>query len=182
MAIWPLMERELRVALRRRQRVLPPWGIAIYCCFMTGFLLLHASREWPGQGASSWLLHLWLLKMAAIVILMVPFTNAGVFAEERRHQTLGLLFVTGLKPGEIVLGKGLGSALFGFYGLGAIFPLFAVDFLVGGMAWSHCLATMVCLLALFGFVWSASTSAWRIHERSGARVSSPAARETPAGR
>jgi len=81
-------------------------------------------------------------------VVRVPILTAGVLAEERRNQTLGLLFLSGLGSGEVFASKFLSSALVAFTNLLAIFPMLALPFLLGGISFDLFLATICGLPAL----------------------------------
>ncbi len=84
-------------------------------------------------------------------VLRAPMLTAGVLAEERRNQTLGLLFLSGLGAGEVFTGKFLSSALVAFTNLLALFPMLALPFLTGGVSFDVFLATVVALPSLMLF-------------------------------
>lgn len=68
-------------------------------------------------------------------LLAGVFLTADSLSEEKRSGTLGLLFLTDLRPVDIVLGKLAASSLTGFYGLLAIFPVLAMPLILGGVSW-----------------------------------------------
>jgi len=59
--------------------------------------------------------------------------TADAINEERNRGTLGLLFLTHLRPSDILLGKLAVSSLNGIYALVALLPLFAIPMLLGGV-------------------------------------------------
>lgn len=73
------------------------------------------------------------------VLAMLWSFGAGVMLtadavnEERTRGTLGLLFLTHLRPWDILLGKLAASSLNGIYALVSLLPLFAVPMLMGGV-------------------------------------------------
>ena len=82
------------------------------------FLLLGTGAQYPALGRALE----GLLCMAGLYfVLRAPRLTAGVLAEERRNQTLGLLFLSGLGAGEVFASKFLSSALIAFTNLLAIF-------------------------------------------------------------
>lgn len=147
---WPLIERELRTATRKPQlRQTRLWG-TIACAVITMVFLLTASSSaqasWGGN-----LNHL-LFWGGLIIILQVPSYTVGIFAEERRNQTLGLLFLCGICPTEMFLSKTLGSALVSFSRLLLLYPFLAISFLGGGLSPDQFLATAISLPVLLLFV------------------------------
>jgi hypothetical protein len=112
MVCLPLIERELRVALQKQRPIRARLKLAALAAFISAsFLLLSAStgRRAPGQA-----LEQFLCVAGLYAVLGAPTLTAGVLAEERRNQTLGLLFVSGLSPGGVFASKFLSSALVAF--------------------------------------------------------------------
>jgi len=75
--------------------------------------------------------------LAAVAFVYAVF--AGVFvtsnclSEEKREETIGLLFLTDLKGHDVVLGKLAATSLHAIYGMVAIVPLLALPLLLGGL-------------------------------------------------
>jgi len=89
-------------------------------------------------------------------VLRAPRLTAGVLAEERRNQTLGLLFLSGLGRGEVFASKFLSAALIAFTDLLALFPMLALPFLIGGVPYELFLATICALPTLMLFALAVS--------------------------
>lgn len=143
MAALPLIERELRVALRksnpsRRRLVAGGWAIVI-----TALLILIGGLT--GDRHTGGTLKNLLLIFGLAACISIPARAAGTIAEERRNQTLGLLFLAGLGPMEVFFGKLLGAAVIAFSDLLVIFPLLALPFFMGGVSFDLFLATVCCL-------------------------------------
>jgi ABC-type transport system involved in multi-copper enzyme maturation permease subunit len=148
---WPLLERELRRALRhRRERQIRLWGTVICAALASLFLLVNAggNRGWGMEFS-----HL-LLFGGLILILQVPSYTAGVFAEERRNQTLGLLFLCGIGGTQLFLSKTLGAALVSFSRLLLLYPFLAIAFLGGGLSADLFLAITCSLPVTLLFVFA----------------------------
>jgi hypothetical protein len=98
-------------------------------------------------------LHLYLF-LAGLWLAVGPALqiSAGLFAEERRQQTLELLYLTGMGSGELFIGKLLGGALVSSCELMALAPLMAVPFLGGGLSFDLFVATVACLPTVFVLV------------------------------
>jgi len=152
---WPLIERELRVAWRKRRlhRTLV-WG-TVACAAVTALFLLFSEggKIW-GRG-----LNLLLFFAGLFIISQVPSYTVGIFTEERRNQTLGLLFLCGINPTELFVSKTLGSALVSFNRLMLLYPFLAVSFLSGGLSVEQFVTTAVSLPVLLFFVISVCTLA-----------------------
>jgi hypothetical protein len=103
-------------------------------------------------GSSSWGLTLhYYLFLAGLWLAAGPAvrTSVGLFAEERRQQTLELLYLTGMGSGELFVGKLLGGVLVSSGQLLALAPLVAVPFLSGGLSFNLFVATVACLPTVF---------------------------------
>ncbi len=150
MALLPIIERELRIALRKRRPVRSRLRVAVLVAGGTLLFLLLATLGGNRQAGRS--LHQALCLAAAYLVLRTPQLTAGVFAEERRQQTLGLLFLSGLGATEVFASKLLSSALVAFSDLLALFPMLAVPFLIGGVSFDLFLATICSLPNILLFV------------------------------
>lgn len=154
MACLPLIERELRVAVRKQRPAQARLKVAALAVAGSGsFLLLGAVTVIPSQGRS---LELLLCLAGLYFVLRAPLLTAGVLAEERRNQTLGLLFLSGLGAWEVFASKFLSSALIAFTDLLAIFPMLALPFLLGGVSFDLFLAIICGLPALMLFALAVS--------------------------
>lgn len=94
-----------------------------------------------------------MLAMLALLAAVnaAPRLVAGAFCEERRNQTLGLLFLTGLRGWEVFLSKVLSSVLLAANNLLALTPFLALPLLMGGVSFSLFTATIACLPTVLGF-------------------------------
>src|SRR5205807_212726 len=72
--------------------------------------------------------------------------TADCLSSEKREGTMGLLFLTNLNGPEIIGGKLCSSAVAAAYGLFAIFPLLALQMLIGGITLSHFWRTVLALV------------------------------------
>ena len=150
---WPLIERELRTAWRKRRlHHTLVWG-TVACAVVTAlFLLFSESGKVWGRG-----LNLLLFFAGLFIISQVPNYTVGIFTEERRNQTLGLLFLCGIGSTELFVSKTLGSALVSFNRLLLLYPFLAISFLSGGLSIDQFVATAVSLPVLLFFVISVCT-------------------------
>jgi ABC-type transport system involved in multi-copper enzyme maturation permease subunit len=132
MTFLPIVERELRVAARRRgtygmrMKIAAAATLAFAACFLAGRIAPSFSF---GKNLFWGLSGLCMLFCLAAGRLM----TADCLSREKRDGTLGLLFLTDLKGYDVVLGKLVATSLDGFYGLLAVFPLLAIPLLAGGM-------------------------------------------------
>jgi ABC-type transport system involved in multi-copper enzyme maturation permease subunit len=150
MAILLIIERELRVALRKRQPVRRRVRLAALA--VGGSLLFVFLAAVAGDPSLGHRLHQALCIAAAYLVLQTPQLTAGVFAEERRQQTLGLLFLSGLSALEVFASKLFSAALVAFSDLLVLFPLLALPFLMGGVSFDLFLATVCSLPSALVFV------------------------------
>jgi hypothetical protein len=135
MTFLPIVERELRVAARRRgpfrTRLL---AAGVGTLVAAGILALMRSSAGFGGSAPGFTLFQalgWLGFLFAAAAGM--FLTSDCLSEERREGTLGLLFLTDLHGYDVVLGKLAATSLCAVYGLLAVAPVFALAFLLGGV-------------------------------------------------
>ena len=162
----PLIERELRVALRKNRPMHHRFVRAVPCVLGTILCLVFA-RVTPGVGVGN-VLHLMLCLVGVYVVLRVPALVAGVFAEERGNQTLGLLMLSGLSAAEVFVSKAFSAAMVAMTELLALFPLLALPFLVGGVSFDLFLATILTLPVLLIFVLAVTLLASVLSDEEGA--------------
>src|ERR1017187_3916590 len=168
MACLPIIERELRVALRKRRPAssrLKVGAAAAGCTVL--FLVLGTLTGSHDLGRN---LGEMLCLAGLYFVLRAPMLTAGALAEERRNQTLGLLFLSGLGAVEVFASKFLSSALIAFTNLLAIFPMLALPFLIGGVSYDLFIAILCALPALMFFALAVSLLASVLLLEDGAAV------------
>lgn len=149
---WPLIERELRRALRIQN--LPQvrfWGTVGCAALACLFMLINSGSRGQGWGRE---FNTLLFLGGLILIAKVPQFTVGIFAEERRNQTLGLLFLCGIGPLQLFVSKTLGAALVSFSRLLLLYPFLAIAFLGGGLSWQMFVATTCSLPLLLAYVFA----------------------------
>ncbi len=133
MQIWPIAVRELRAEARRGSnywlRLLGAGAMVL----MIGPVLMDPSLP-PAQTGSRLFYTLNAVAFVAIWLL-VPLTMADCVSREKREGTLGLLFLTSLRPTTIVGGKCLIHGWRAFTLLLAMIPIWFFPVLLGGVAW-----------------------------------------------
>ncbi|HTD67834.1 MAG TPA: ABC transporter permease, partial [Candidatus Limnocylindria bacterium] len=115
MSLPPVVERELRVASRQP---LTYWGragagasgVAVICFIMAAHL---AKAPLPIIGQIAF--RILAFMTGATVMLSVLQLASAAFAREKREDTLGLLFLTPLRPIDMVVGKLVSTSLSAFY-------------------------------------------------------------------
>lgn len=146
MIFLPIVERELRVAARRRStywiRCLAPLIMFLVCAWMIG---LSAGAAFGSQSDGRALFS--ILSGVALCFALfagVRFT-ADCISEEKREGTLGLLFLTDLNGYDVVIGKLVSNSTMAFYGLLAVMPVLGLSFILGGVTRGE-VARMVLVL------------------------------------
>src|SRR5689334_8844113 len=126
MTFLPVVERELRVASRRRYtywtRFFAALGTLTLCTWIWGWLTDGQPAADRGQS-----LFRTIAGLAFVYSLFVGIaTTADCLSEEKRDGTLGLLFLTDLTGFDVVLGKLAATSLNAFYRLVSVFPILAI--------------------------------------------------------
>jgi ABC-type transport system involved in cytochrome c biogenesis permease component len=150
MIFLPVVERELRVASRRRATY---WGRftagTIGAALAAWVLLAMGEADEKVVGAQ--------LFIVVSVVVFLYATVAGTLvtcdclSEEKREGTLGLLFLTDLKGHDVVLGKLAATSVNAFYGMLALLPMLAIPFIVGGVTRAEMLRVVLVSVNLLLF-------------------------------
>jgi len=133
MTFLPIVERELRVAARRRSTYRTRFFAAGSMMAVWLFLLGINHSAPAARLASILFIALGVLALGFAMFAGV-FLTADCLSEEKREETLGLLFLTDLKGYDVVLGKLAATSLHAVYGLLAVFPLLGLPVLMGGVS------------------------------------------------
>jgi ABC-type Na+ efflux pump permease subunit len=95
--------------------------------------------------------------------------TADGLSGEKREGTLGFLFLTDLKPYDVVFGKLAATSLPALYGLVAVVPVLAIPILLGGVTLADVLRLALVLLNTLFFALSLalfiSSLCWRVFGR-----------------
>src|SRR5215831_4489226 len=163
MILLPVIDRELRSAARHSFTYsLRALGVlALLVVFgMVGL------GEGLGRGIGGKLFGSLHCALFFAIWLLVPLLAADSISRERREGTLPLLFLTPLRPSEIVYAKGLVHGLRAFTLWLAVVPLLTVPFLIGGVSWQEVAFSVLvnfsslCLAMAAGILASASSKSW----------------------
>jgi len=135
--LWPVLERELRVASRRpqtwRMRMATSGTAMLFLMAVTWFFERTGVRGTVGQAGLAVFYIVGML--AGIWALFIGCQQtADSLGRERRDGTLGLLFLTDLKGWDVVLGKLFASGLDTVFHLIGMAPVLAVPLLLGGVS------------------------------------------------
>jgi len=133
MTLPPMVERELRVAARRpathKVRFFAALGV-----LSLWLLLMVMGRSTPASTLGPLLFGVIGGAAFGFALLAGVFFTADCLSEERREETLGLLFLTDLRGYDVVLGKLAATSLQAAYGLLAVLPLLGLPVLMGGVS------------------------------------------------
>jgi ABC-type transport system involved in multi-copper enzyme maturation permease subunit len=144
MTLLPIVERELRV---RARQGLTFWtrglfgGVAILFCLQQ----LSYADVFRGTFSAGEIAFRGLAVMAAVVCAFGFLATADAISQERREQTLGLLLLTGIKSGDVLLGKLLSAGLIQVTALLAFVPVLMLPVLAGGVMGREAMLTAVAL-------------------------------------
>jgi ABC-type transport system involved in multi-copper enzyme maturation permease subunit len=147
----PIVERELRVAARKRSTYWLRTVTALIALLIGSacLLLFRFGGVGPsGPGGMVFGAIMWLFVCIALGAGL--FFTSDSLSEEKREGTLGFLFLTDLRGYDVVAGKLLATSLRAFFPLLAFFPIVATTLLMGGVTGTEFWKTSIALLnALF---------------------------------
>jgi ABC-type transport system involved in cytochrome c biogenesis permease component len=133
MTVLPIVDRELRVAARRRNTYWIRVVMASVAIVIVAWILL--SEQFQSTQSLGQVMFTALSGFALVYCLLAGLrATADCLSEEKRNGTLGLLFLTDLKGYDIVLGKLAATSLNALGGLVAMLPVMAVPLLAGSVA------------------------------------------------
>lgn len=132
MKILPIVERELRVAARRRGTYWYRSAAAALALALFAWMFIISGTDPNRELGQRLFFALSGCFVGASLLAGIIFT-ADCLSEEKREGTLGLLFLTDLKGYEVVLGKLAASSLGAIYAVLAIVPVLAIPLLMGGV-------------------------------------------------
>jgi hypothetical protein len=148
----PVVERELRVASRKRSTFWIRIAAALVALIIGSGILIMVST---GSGffrppAMGQILFKVLTRLGVAAALFAGFFfTSDCLSEEKREGTLGFLFLTDLRGYDVVLGKLLATSLRSFYTLFSVLPVLGITLLMGGVTgiefWKTSLALMNAL-------------------------------------
>jgi ABC-type transport system involved in multi-copper enzyme maturation permease subunit len=131
MTFLPIVERELRLASRRRSTFVIRCAAAVVALLLAGLASLAASFSPYSSG--KYVFYCVSYYVFIVALLGGIFLASDCLSRERREGTLGFLFLTDLKGYDVVLGKFMAISLNAFYGLLAVFPILGLSLLAGGV-------------------------------------------------
>jgi ABC-type transport system involved in multi-copper enzyme maturation permease subunit len=150
MTFLPVVERELRVASRRRATYWLRSILGLGMVLLWFFMLIAGQRSLSTFAMGQMLFITTGILALGFCILAGVFLTADCLSEEKREGTLGLLFLTELNGFDVVLGKLLATSLHAIYGVLTVLPLLALPLVIGGVTagefWRVTLVLLVTLL------------------------------------
>ena len=159
----PIVERELRLASRRDGTYWSRVGGATTAIIIIGWILITQSNAGLVATAGRVTFRVLAGIAAFMAVGGVLQLASEAFAREKREDTLGLLFLTPLKPIDLVAGKLISTSLVAFYRFVAIVPLLALPLLLGGVTAEN---FVLLVLALVSWVFFAATLGLYVSARS----------------
>ncbi len=149
MIFLPVVERELRVAARRRGTYWGRFVAALLGAGLAAWVLLVEGETNASIGQEL------LAVVSTVVFFYAAITGTLVtcdcLSEEKREGTLGLLFLTDLKGHDVVLGKLAATSVNAFYGMLAVVPVLAIPFVLGGVNRAEMVRVVLVSLNLLFF-------------------------------
>lgn len=147
MTFLPIVERELRIAARRKGTHWLRFLAALLVIVAVAILLVGSasSRSQARVGQTVFI----TVSIMAFGFCLVAgiFLTADCLCSERREGTLGLLFLTDLKGYDVVLGKLVANSVVSVYAVLAIIPMLGLPLLMGGVTFAE-FARMTLVLFL----------------------------------
>ncbi|MGA2556074.1 MAG: ABC transporter permease [Verrucomicrobiota bacterium] len=138
--IWPVVQRELREGARRPFNYWLRVGAAAAGLVMVVYIVTE-NRDETEKVMGQYLFAGLHVVLMGLICLVVPLMTADCLAREKREGTLGLLFLTPLTAGGIVMGKGLAQALRALTLWFSVAPVLAIPFVMGGIGWADASAS-----------------------------------------
>jgi ABC-type transport system involved in multi-copper enzyme maturation permease subunit len=135
MTFLPIVERELRVASRKRFTYWTRITTALLTLMIFAAVQMIAMTAGQFMPIQAGQIQFSILKWMGFVFAcgIGVFLTSDSLSEEKREGTLGLLFLTDLRGYDVVLGKLMSQFLRAFYGLLAAFPIMGLSLLTGGL-------------------------------------------------
>jgi ABC-type transport system involved in multi-copper enzyme maturation permease subunit len=163
MTVLPVIARELRAAARQ------PFTYYLRLLGVTALLfvsLLFGLQHGFGSNRGGALFSSLHSALFLAIWVLVPLLTADCLSRERRECTLGLLFLTPLRAGGIVVAKGLAQGLRAVTLWVAVLPVLTIPFLLGGVSWNQAVLSVlvnfsaICWALAAGLLASAWNRTW----------------------
>lgn len=149
MSFLPVVERELRIACRKRGTYRIRWWTAALGVLISFLVGMSVSVSGGGSQSGAQIFRVLTGCAFGVCLLTGVLLTADSLSQEKREGTLGLLFLTDLKGYDIVLGKFMATSLNAVYALLALMPAIGLSILFGGVTggefWRMALALLNAL-------------------------------------
>jgi ABC-type transport system involved in cytochrome c biogenesis permease component len=146
--MWVFLMRELREQARGRSLV---WLRVLGAASILGVFLWCWWRLRVGTGSSGIGLFGLLSRFSVGLIWLIgPILTADCIARERREGTLGLLWLTPLRPWQVVFAKTLAHGLRAGVAMAAAIPVFTIPLLLGGVGGADVVRLILLQISALG--------------------------------
>lgn len=151
-----VMQRELRETAWRKRTFITRALAVLLMTVVLGLLAINivegvtAGRRYIFQSLA--------VALTCFIAFLLPILVADVIAAERERGTLGLLFLTPLRPLGIVLGKAVGRLLLILSLVVACGPVVAMTYLLGGVEAIEILKVLLAILV--SVIWGGAFCLW----------------------
>ena len=143
----PILGRELLVAARRSSTYWGRFQAALLALVATALVLVDQTVALSSSAVIGARLFRTLSFLAVIYVMLAAVRlTSDCLSSEKREATLGFLFLTHLKPFDVVIGKLAATSLSGLYALAAILPALVIPVLCGGVTLGDIFRLAVVLL------------------------------------
>ena len=165
----PVIVRELRTEARHP---LNYWLRVASAAVMLGVAVLcHVGLDGTIAGRGNVFFGVLQPTLFSLIWLLGPIMTCDSISKERREGTLGLLFLTPLRPVDVGIAKALSGVLRAFTLILAALPVVAIPLLVGGVSGADVLrAALMDVMALFGAISAGLYASSRCREFSRAAL------------
>jgi len=156
--VWlPVVERELRVAARKRSTYWVRLLALLAVTLVMGWAVFFSATMKASSVATagSFLFGVLAIPAGIFSLLIGVFATSDCIGVEKREGTLGLLFLTDLKGYDVVLGKLAANSMNALYALIAMLPAFGVPLLMGGVTLGQFFGVALALMTASAFSLSA---------------------------
>ena len=133
MIVQPIVERELRVVARKAGTYWGRAGAALAAGAVVFWTIQTVGSAVGPAQVGKRIFHLLGYAGFYACLFSGAFLTANCLSQEKREGTLGLLFLTGLRSLDVVVGKLAANSLSAFFSLLAALPVLAVPLLLGGV-------------------------------------------------
>ncbi|MGZ4975415.1 MAG: ABC transporter permease, partial [Limisphaerales bacterium] len=147
--VLPVVERELRVASRRRSTYRTRLIAVVLMLAGFGFAEIDFLNRNPSaaeQGRLLFQIFSWLAFVFAALAGLIG--TADCMSSEKREGTLGLLFLTDLKGYDVICGKLAANSVSVIYGLVASVPILSLPIIMGGVGPMEFVKVVLMLLTV----------------------------------